>query len=128
MLSLLIFIAITYTIAFAGVYKKPVILRPFEWLFTQFGLGDAFSCMICLPFWAGMALAAVNLFLLPNLLLAPTLLIIVYSGDITWIEYIFHIVFSGLTAGSLCFLVDKLVDWFEFNSKPSSNNNNIILD
>jgi hypothetical protein len=126
MLNLIIFSAVIYTLAFAGVYKRPLIFQPFVWLFKQVGLGKAWECMICLPMWMGFAVSAINLILIPNVELIPTLAIAPFP--IFWYEYVAHIIICGLVAGSICFLIDKVVDLCEFNSKVHFNGKNILND
>ena len=119
MMSLLkigIFSLIVYTISFVLVYKKGIITKPWEFLMGIFGLKDSLICMICTPFWISGILSAINIFVLPEMSLSPSM--VLFGKSEILIYYIGSIGLDMFAVASIVYLIDQFNSYFlEYRGK-----------
>ena len=134
MIKIGIFSLIVFTISFAIVYKRPLIARPWEWLMTIFGLKDSLKCTLCTPLWIGMVLSALNVFLLPQMGITPSL--VMFGEPTGWLEYAGCIFIDSFSVAAIVYLMDQFNNYFlEYRGKlnitikkEEENNSQILLD
>jgi hypothetical protein len=121
----LVFSLVCYVGAFVVVYKRPIITKPIEWLFKFVGLKGALECMICMPFYVGLFLSAVNMFILPDIVFTPLYTINGYAD--TWLYKVAYIVLDGFVAAGMGYLINSMQEYFETNSQQNWTDDNKTL-
>jgi len=115
MIKIVIFCLIVYTISFAIVYKKPLIAKPYEWLMRIFWLKGSLDCMICTPFWIAGIVSALNIFILPEMDITPSL--VIFGMPEAWLEYTASILMDMFSVASVVFIVDQFLLFVTENRK-----------
>jgi len=107
MLKIGIFCLIVYAISFAIVYKRPLVVKPWEWLVTMFGLKDSLYCMICTPVWISGILSALNMFVLPEMAITPSL--VIFGQPEGWLYCAGSILMDMLSVATIVFIMDQIL-------------------
>jgi len=80
-------------------------------------LGELFSCMMCLPFWIGVIISAMDLFLLTGIAFAPYNLIpydvMLTSLSDKAIYYTFVVTFDGFVSSATTWVIHNIEEFFE---------------
>ena len=104
-----------YTVSFVIVYKKNLITKPYEFLMTILGLKDSLVCMICTPFWIAGILSTLNIFVLPQMGITPSLILFgEFSG---WLEYTGAVLVDMFSTASVVFIMDQILLYFTESKK-----------
>jgi len=110
LLKIGIFSMIVYTISFVIVYKRSGITKPWQWLVTFLGLKESLDCMICTPFWVGGILSAINIFVLTEMEIAPSL--VLFGQPKILIYYIGSVGMDMFSVASIVYLIDQFNSYF----------------
>ena len=115
MLKIIIFCLMVYTVSFVIVYKKNLITKPYEFLMTILGLKDSLVCMICTPFWIAGILSTLNIFVLSQMGITPSL--VLFGEFNCWLEYAGGIFIDMFSTASIVFIMDQILLFFTENRK-----------
>jgi len=132
MLKILIFSLITYTISFALVYKKPLIGKPYEWMMTILGLKDSLNCFICTPLYIALILSIMNIFLLPEYPISPSL--VMFGEPEIFKQYVGSLFIDSFSISSIVYFMDQINSYVIENRSNlnvtinKGNKENLLLD
>ena len=76
-------------------------------------LGELFSCMMCLPFWVGASLSAINLFIFTGIVFTPYNLIFAGVLSKTYIDIIAIIFFDACISSGIVWIIHNIEEFFE---------------
>lgn len=79
-------------------------------------VGELFSCMMCFPFWIGIILSIVDIFILKNVCFTP-FNILIYSSTKTVSDLVFTLLFDGILSSGATWILHNIEEYYESNSK-----------
>lgn len=79
------------------------------------GLGEVFSCMMCLPLWVGVTLSLIDVFLLP-ISVTPFNMILGSTGLNLWLIIVI-VLLDGVLSSGVTWLIHNVEEFFESNAK-----------
>lgn len=74
--------------------------------------GELFSCMMCFPFWAGVLLSIVDIFILTSIVITPYGLIMA-SLPVTTGNTLLICLFNGILSSASTWLIHNIEEFFE---------------
>lgn len=114
--TLLIFILICYGLSNMIIYSK----GPFS-VFEKWrniterinpSLGELFSCMMCLPFWVGLFISLIDMFILPGISITP-LNILIQVIPFNFFNIIIVIILDGVISSASTWILHNIEEFFE---------------
>lgn len=117
MLNLIVFIMICYGVSNMVVYSN----GPFD-IFVNFRaltnkihekLGELFSCMMCFPFWVGLSISAMDIFLLKSTVFTP-LNMILMAEPISLVTILVILILDGAISSGTTWILHNIEEYFEF--------------
>lgn len=75
------------------------------------GMGELFSCMLCLPMWIGIMLSVINIAFVPTLAFTPAM--IVYGIPLSKGAIVFNVISDGLFTSGTCWLLFQIESFVE---------------
>lgn len=82
------------------------------------GLGELFSCMICLPTWVGITFSAINVIFMPIVPFTPANIILGVGGGF-WMV-LFKIILDGLFTSGTTWILYQIESYVE-NTTPKTD-------
>lgn len=117
---LIVFILVCYGLSNMVVYSNGPFHIFAKWrVFTNRlspKFGELFTCMMCFPFWAGVLISAINLFLIGTIAFTPFSIILLTIPP-TVIKTIIVLLFDGLISSGTTWILHNVEEYFESNSK-----------
>lgn len=79
-------------------------------------IGELFSCMMCFPFWAGVTLSAIDLFIITGSIFTPfNLLLYFQSAGI--IKTILILIMDGIVSSGSVWVLHNIEEYFEYKNQ-----------
>lgn len=75
------------------------------------GMGELFSCMLCLPMWIGVMLSVINITLVPTIAFTPAM--IIYGMPLSKGSIMFNVIADGLFTSGTSWLIYQIESFVE---------------
>lgn len=79
------------------------------------GLGEVFSCMMCLPLWVGVTLSLIDVLLLPTPFTPFS--VILDSLELNLWVIVAIVLLDGVLSSGVTWLIHNIEEFFESNAK-----------
>lgn len=75
--------------------------------------GELFSCMMCFPFWAGVLLSSIDLFLIKSVSFTPLNILLGNSNN--WLIMLFILIMDGSISSGSVWIIHNIEEHFELS-------------
>lgn len=117
LVNFIIFSVLCYSFSNLFIYAK----GPFNMfgvirnIADNIGLGEVFSCMMCLPLWVGVTLSLIDVLLLPTPFTPFS--VILDSLELNLWVIVAIVLLDGVLSSGVTWLIHNIEEFFESNAK-----------